>query len=1281
MTTVTIRELPGGADGVLRVRVDFGDGTGIEVDVRDPASAEQERLLTWYFEEHLRYPFLDGVRAGEAAGLVSAYGRDLFGQVFAGEAGYAFRQLRQRGFDGCRLVVEGSPAVHRLHWETLEDPDPASGRVALRMPVTRRVGSRPAPFDLPTGRSVLRILVVTARPNGSRDVGYRTISRPLSDAVARAGIPVAVDIVRPGTWQALLDQLRATSTKHGTGWYQVIHFDVHGGFGRAADFSAGAGGTRYLFDPAHAATARDKGRSQGFLFFETATTGRPQPVPAAQVAKLLAEHRVGVAVLNACQSAMADAAGEASLALELASAGTAVAVGMAYSVTVSAAARAMPVFYEQLAAGADPVVAGLVMRRHLHDDKTRRGYFDMDLELEDWVLPVVFGQRDLAYQLAAMSAAEQEAFYERQADASTEPHVEYGFVGRDLDIHELERRLLLNADSNLALVQGLAGSGKSTLLRHVAWWWQHTGLIEQTFFFSYEQRAWTAEQITRHIATQLLHGEEFARWEAQSPSARTGQLTGLLRARRCLLVLDNAESITASPAAIPHSLPDNERKALAKLLAGLRRGRTLVLIGSRQREDDWLAPAGLSDNVYPLPGLDPQAASDLLHRIVTRHGGVQYLTSDADPDQRAALTALIAVLDGSPLLMTVVLPQLGQTSPVQVLADLAVGRDTADPMQVLRRAIEYSHGRLDPAVQQAMLLLAPFTTTIPTVLLDEYRQHLASSVPDVAEGADLPGAVTELIRVGLAAPHPHLSDWVQIVPSLPFFLRNRLHDQPDLAATITQAHYQLYSELAGAVQNLLTDREPGRRALGGALGSAEYANLTTALGHAQNTGQPVIGIIGALEEFLDQAQQHEGRRRLLDHAIAVHPDPQTPDQQRELLTLHNLAGATALEQRRWDDAHAHYQTELAMKQALDLRDRLGITYHQLGRVAQEQRQWVQAEQYYHQALDILLEFDNRLSAASTYHQLGVVTQKQRQWVQAEQYYRQALGIKLEFGDRYNAASTYHQLGVVAQEQRQWVQAEQYYHQALDTFLEFGDRYSAARIYHNLGVVAQEQRQWVQAEQYYRQALDTYLEFGDRYGAAGTYHQLGRVAQEQRQWVQAEQYYRQALDIKLEFGDRLSAASTYHQLGVVAQEQRQWVQAEQYYRQALDIKLEFGDRINAANTYHNLGVVAQEQRQWAQAEQYYRQALDIKLDFGNRYNAASTWHQLGILLAELDRRDESTAAFMHAASIWRSETDGWPDETIEQLRRQRARLSPGVFERLVADAVPPELRAELLAELG
>ena len=160
---------------------------------------------------------------------------------------------------------------------------------------------------------------------------------------------------------------------------------------------------------------------------------------------------------------------EAGLAQRLVEAGVPVAVGIAYSVTVSTAERAIPVIYGRLAGGADPVAAVHAARRELFEHRSRRAYFDQEIDLEDWMLPVLFRQRPLRLGLREMTEEEASRFWGHQARVGDEPHTEYGFVGRDLDIQAIERRLLSVGRSNQLLVQGMAGAGKSTLLAHLGW--------------------------------------------------------------------------------------------------------------------------------------------------------------------------------------------------------------------------------------------------------------------------------------------------------------------------------------------------------------------------------------------------------------------------------------------------------------------------------------------------------------------------------------------------------------------------------------------------------------------------------------------------------------------------------------------------------------------------------------------------------------------------------------------------------------------------------------------
>ena len=75
---VRISGLGQDGDGAWRARVSFGDAAEYETTVSDPAEPGSEDLLAWYFEQHLRYPFLDkdyeqqAVAAREAARLGGA---------------------------------------------------------------------------------------------------------------------------------------------------------------------------------------------------------------------------------------------------------------------------------------------------------------------------------------------------------------------------------------------------------------------------------------------------------------------------------------------------------------------------------------------------------------------------------------------------------------------------------------------------------------------------------------------------------------------------------------------------------------------------------------------------------------------------------------------------------------------------------------------------------------------------------------------------------------------------------------------------------------------------------------------------------------------------------------------------------------------------------------------------------------------------------------------------------------------------------------------------------
>jgi tetratricopeptide (TPR) repeat protein len=1262
MSTITIRERSGVADGP-NAEVLFDGGDAFEITVTNPFSPEEEKRLEWYFEEHLRFPFTRTVEAQEAARSVETYGEALFNQVFADPEAYA----RYKGISQNELAIEivGSPDFHHLHWEALKDPR-LPQPLALRAPVVRR-NQNPSRANANLQPSpTINILIVTARPRAGRDVAYRTISRPLVEMARQTELPLRVDILRPGTYRALVNHLESVRDKHGVGFYHVIHFDVHG-----ALLSYDAFKSNEQNPQVEALLYRQRyGRPdlepyegvKAYLFLEGEEMGQADPVKAGEMVNLLINHQVPIAILNACQSAkqiavnLLGTAEETSLGSRLMQAGMQMVLAMGYSVTVSAAELMMRHLYEQLFQGKEVPAAIRRARLELFNNKERRVYFNQIIALEDWMLPVVYQNRPARLVTRDFDDDERRDYYEHLAKRYQNPAPpSYGFVGRDLDVLNVERRLLKH---NVLLVRGMGGAGKTTLLHHLGEWWQTTNFVGEVFYFGYDERAWNRQQIMDAVAQRLLGQIEYLRsFQPLNLDAQQAFLTQKLRSERHLLILDNLESVTGEHLAIRHMLPAEEQRALRRFLAALAGGKTLVLLGSRSGVD-WLvegegAAPLQQGHVYDLPGLDPEAASTLAELILARHGATQYRAED---DFRR----LLRLLGGYPLALEVVLKNLARQTPKEVLDGLEAGdvkldsEDARDKTESILKCIHYSHSNLSEEAQDLLSCLAPFTGIFYFGALEVYTQALRQQPPL----AHLPfdrwdEVLQEAIGWGLLQRH-EAQGFLRLQPIFPYFLRNRLQnaEQAEQRQAIYSAFQQHYTNMGASIAALLQAKEPQKKSTGLAVAELEYENLVTALNLALNAQSSIFYPHYVLSQYLDASQKQQQSLALGEHVLARlegYSEEKLEGQIGvELAGIVDHIATRQLMLRQFGMAEATYQRALLLwlgnayfSQEQRAQGAAGI-YHRLGIIAQEQRQWAKAESYYQQALSINAEFPDRDEQAGTYHQLGIIAQEQRQWAEAESYYQQALAIYVEFQNRYEQAGTYHQLGIIAQQQRQWAEAESYYQQALAIYVEFQDRYSQAGTYHQLGRVAQEQRQWAEAESYYQQALAIKIEFQNRYEQAGTYHQLGRVAQEQRQWAEAESYYQQALAIKIEFQDRYSQASTYHQLGIIAQEQRQWAEAERYYQQALAIKVEFQDRYEQASTYHQLGRVAEAQQHWAEARNYLLKDFEITLEFNDE-------HGLGITLRSLTRLwrasgDDTLPAAI--ATLWNA-----PEEDVRKVLEQ------------------------------
>ena len=225
-------------------------------------------------------------------------------------------------------------------------------------------------------------------------------------------------------------------------------------------------------------------------------------------------------------------------------------------------------------------------------------------------------------------------------------------------------------------------------------------------------------------------------------------------------------------------------------------GRTLVLLGSRGNEE-WLASGTFGDNVYALPGLDPEAASNLADLILQRYKVTQW-RGDTD------FARLLKLLEGYPLPLEIVLANLQRQTPTEIVEALEAGLKEIDTSkssktESLLACIDYSYGNLAEDSRALLLCLAPFTGVVYLNALEQYTEQLKAQPVLAHLPFDRWGEVlAEAVNWGLLAPHSEANGFLRLQPILPYFLRNRLQAQPEFRTAVDTAFRELYDGLGGA---------------------------------------------------------------------------------------------------------------------------------------------------------------------------------------------------------------------------------------------------------------------------------------------------------------------------------------------------------------------------------------------------------------------------------------------------------------------------------------------------
>ncbi|MBQ1048088.1 tetratricopeptide repeat protein [Micromonospora sp. C51] len=1106
--------------------------------------------LRWYLEDFLRAPFGAYVERGErVAARLTEWGRSMFTAIF-GATAEEYELLRSSPTPEV-VFRSDRPDWLGLPWELLADPTRPTPLALDGVRITRMLasGEQAAAFAVADERP--RVLMVISRPDGERDVAFRSIARPMLAAVDHRA---EVVVLRPPTLERLAETLigaRAAGRP-----FHIVHLDCHGELAEEA-----------------------------VLLLEQPGVGAER-VRAAQLARVLADAQVPVVVLNACQSGAMGSTVEAAVATRLVAGGATAVVAMAYTVYAVAAAEFMTAFYQRLFSGAtvaEAVVSGRArMARHPERPSPvgRR-------PLEDWLIPVHYARAEVQFPDRPgppAPGAEQRAL----TAVGT-------FVGRDHEFHRLEASAVT---CPVILLHGPAGVGKSELAKAFGRWWRDTGGVrspEHVIWYSFEPGVPTfgVAGLVTEIGLQVF-GPAFAVAEDRRRRAMVEQL---LRRERLLIIWDNFEAVGADDTRDG----DRDLRELQEFLADL--GRSVVLVTSRTDE----ARLGEVRRIE-LGGLAPEESAEYTDRLLAPYPDAARRRS------QPAFRQLLAWLDGHPLTMRLVLPHLETTDSdvllagLRGMAELPQGYGTGRTGS-LTASLSYSTSRLPARSRRLLTATALFQGVTDADVL-----ALLSADPNAPERfreVTVDGWVAvldEATRVGLLVDSG--SGTYRLHPALPAYFLNEWRAAADsFEAELADARRALVDAMAALATWGYEQLLRGEPLWGHAVAYLHRSNLTQALRGALDAGMWAQALhLGLLmnEEWgwsgrTDEANGWADRVRLAVEDADGEP-PRTPAQGSALWLFFVSAQLNRSPHADPVAAEAMYHKVhdvlLDQPESSQRQRQLAVVAGQLGQLCMQAGRHDEARRWFEQVLGVAQELGYPHGVASVHQWYGDIAVARGRWDEAEQWYEKSMSGSREAGDQPGVATSCQSLGKVAWMRQDFDAAERWYREALAVREGMHDQRGTATVLVALGEVAHYRGDFDAAERWYSQALVAREKAGDLLGAAFVCYELGALAQRAERWDTAEQWYQRAIPAATMAADSSQLGLTHHALGTLAEARERYAAAEEWYRRALADFTRVGNRIGIASCHGSLGLLAERRGDLASALEYVVRCVTQFDDFPN-----------------------------------------------------------------------------------
>jgi tetratricopeptide (TPR) repeat protein len=1172
-----------------------------------PIEAEE---LRWYLERWPVWPNpLVADRARQLEANLIAWGQALHGaalplqptanvlQAWAGVDAAASRRFSVSVDDSLllgaseaemHLAQEAATALLALPWELLHNGEGFLFQGARPSRVRRRL---PNKHDraVPVVAPPIRVLLITSRPedDACAYLDHRASALPLVAATEELGDVLRLSLLHPATYPALEAEL-ARAQQAGEP-YHVVHFDGHGVYDRRV----GLGGLCFE-DPS------DNNKLTG---------RRHQTVLTNKLGPLLNNYRIPLVLLDACQSAQAEAGSE-SVASELLQRGVVSVVAMSHSVLVETARRFVAAFYGELAKGQRVGQAMLAGQRALHSDRRRGQRYGIgELKLDDWFVPVLYQEKDDPQLFTATPAPQTKedlgARLRARLGAVPPEPVDTGFVGRSRDLLALERLL---RQERWAVVRGQGGEGKTALAAELARWLVRSQQVKRAAFVSVELCS-HKDAVLDALGRQLV-GADYSAAKFENPEQALLHIERALREQPTLLVIDNMESVLLPPyLESPELLSEEAALELQAILALaerlLRAGETRLVFTSREALP---APFDAQRQRWELHQLGKTDAVALIERSLAAGEGSTATAAGSGASaleaRREEIEALVAAVQGHARTLGLLAPELRRRGVAATQADLVelmekmeqrVAQLPADDPrrreQSLFASVELSLRRLSAANRERARVLGVFHGSVD---LDVLRAMTGW------EQAEVEGLAMELVGTGLATANPY--NHLSLNPALCPYLQSTFSEEERQALTAG------WLEAMAAYLNWLVQQRSQNAKLAATLTLLELPNLFALFNRTPAVADPETTIKRTTSLY--SLLKYLGKPRLLERVARVRDDAaaslgEGPSHARFEAIRTRIEQLLAADQLR--EALAGAQLLLKQAQAAgeaayaDADYDLAMAFVLLGRVLQRGS----AAQ---QALPLLQEAGRRFEAIAN-KLPGVGAELMASVCLTKQ------GDCLCGLGRYDAAAAAYEEAIRRAEQQ-------------------GDLRGVAVRKGQLGTVRHQQQRYAEALAAYQQARDTFSRLNEPGSIALAWHRIGTVYQDAVQPEAAEEAYNQSLAIQVRLGDQAGQASTLGQLGYLYDDVLQRPEeAVAFCRRAAEIYREIGDLAKEGRAQNNLAATLSKLQRLEEARKAIRRAIDCKEPFGL---AASSWTSWAILADIETADDNSTAAAdarQHALSAY------------------------------------------------